>query len=76
MGDDHRAYSMDASDDTDVSIGTVLAWVVGIVLAIGLFQAVTDWSLFDGGSDTPTYQNPGVAPDVENCELGPRGQEC
>ena len=42
MGDDYRAYGVDASDDKDVSIGTVLAWVVGILLAIGLFQAMTD----------------------------------
>jgi hypothetical protein len=40
MGDDYRAYGVDvdASDDKDVSIGTVLAWVVGIVLAFVLFQ--------------------------------------
>jgi hypothetical protein len=53
------------SDDKDTSVGTVLAWVVGILLAIGLFQAVFDWSLFHSASDTPTYQDPGVAPGQE-----------
>jgi hypothetical protein len=53
------------SYDKDTSVGIVLAWVVGILLAIGLFQAVFAWSLFDGASDTPTYQDPGVAPGQE-----------
>jgi len=65
------------SDDKDVSVGTVLAWVVGILLAIGLFQAVTDWSVLDGGSDTPTYQDPGgVQPEQANCVAGSQGQGC
>ena len=79
MGDDYRAYGVDvdASDDKDVSIGTVLAWVVGIVLAFVLFQAVFNWSLFDGGSDTPTYQDPGgVQPEQANCVAGSQGQGC
>jgi hypothetical protein len=76
MGDDQWAYGVDAGDDKDISTGTVLAWVVGILLAIVLFQAMTGWSLFDGASDTPTYQDPGVGPGQENCVPGPQGQEC